>query len=250
MEQLAQIRHSPGLTETVSDTALHRALVALALGGALAAAVLAPPPGAAAPSRPSPGLTLVVDWKATVPIRRAPGSRTLAVAGWKTPFGSVRRLQVVGRRGNWFAVESDVLGNGVVGWVPRTAAVSLRRVRYAVEADLSARLLTLRENGRVVFRRRVSIGAAESPTPSGRFHVTDQISGRRWGLGCCIVVLSGTQPRLPAGWNGGDRLAIHGRPSPAETLGAPASAGCLHTTEQTLRALDGLPLGTPVVIHP
>ena len=102
----------------------------------------------------------------------------------------------------------------------------------------------------MIFRRRVSIGAPDSPTPSGRFHVTDQISGRRWGLGCCIVVLSGSQPRLPAGWNGGDRLAIHGRPSSAETIGAPTSAGCLHATEQTLRALARLPLGTPVVIHP
>jgi hypothetical protein len=217
---------------------------------ALALVLAAPPRGDAARSTPPRGQTLVVAWKAKVPIRRAPGSRVLAVARWKTPFGSVRRLQVVGRRGNWFAVESDVLGNGVVGWVPRTAAVRLRTVRYAVEADLSKRLLTLRRNGAVVFRRRVSIGAPGSPTPVGRFHVTDQISGRRWRLGCCIVVLSGNQPRLPAGWSGGDRLAIHGRPSARETFGAPASAGCLHATEQTLRALARLPLGTPVVIHP
>jgi lipoprotein-anchoring transpeptidase ErfK/SrfK len=230
----------------VSGTALTRtALLAVAL-----AVLVAPAAGDAARSTSSRGLTLVVDWKAKVPIRRAPGSRTLEVARWKTPFGSVRRLQVVGRRGNWFAVESDVLGNGVVGWVPRTAAVRLRTVRYAVESDLSTRLLTLREDGRVVFRRRVSIGAPSSPTPTGRFHVTDQISGRKWRLGCCIVVLSGNQPRLPAGWSGGDRLAIHGRPSARETFGAPTSAGCLHATEQTLRALARLPLGTPVVIHP
>jgi lipoprotein-anchoring transpeptidase ErfK/SrfK len=234
----------------VSDSVFaRRAVLAFGVVGCVAA-VLAAPPGSAARSSASGRLTLVVDWKAKVPIRRAPGSRTLAVARWKTPFGSVRRLQVVGRRGNWFAVESDVLGNDVVGWVPRTAAVRLRRVRYAVEADLSKRLLTLREDGRVIFRRRVSIGAPDSPTPTGRFHVTDQISGRRWGLGCCIVVLSGSQPRLPAGWDGGDRLAIHGRTSPRETFGAPTSAGCLHATEQTLRALARLPLGTPVVIHP
>jgi hypothetical protein len=208
---------------------------------------------AVTPARPAvaqEGLTLVIDHGAKVALRRAPAGRALAVAGWKTSFGSVRRLRVVERRGNWFAVESDVLGNGVVGWVPRTAAVSLRRVTYALEADLSQRLLTLREEGRVVFRRRVSIGAGASPTPSGRFHVSDQISGTRWRLGCCIVVLSGTQPRLPAGWNGGDRLAIHGRASSSESIGAPTSAGCLHATEATLRELARLPLGTPVVIHP
>ena len=231
----------------MSDTALTcGALLGLALGVAL----VAPAVGDAARPTPARGLTLVVDWKAKVSIRQAPGSRTLAVAKWKTPFGSVRRLQVVARRGNWFAVESDVLGNGIVGWVPRTAPVRLRAVRYAVEADLSKRQLTLRDEGHVVFRRRVSIGAPGSPTPTGRFHVTDQISGRKWRLGCCIVVLSGNQPRLPAGWGGGDRLAIHRRPSAHETLGAPTSAGCLHATEQTLHALARLPLGTPVVIHP
>jgi hypothetical protein len=235
----------------VSDAALtRRALLGLALAGTIAVGLLVPSVGNAAHVTSRRGMTLVVDWKAMVPIRRAPAGGTLAVASWKTPFGSVRRLRVVGRRGNWFAVESDVLGNGVVGWVPRTAAVRLRMVRSAVEADLSKRQLTLREDGRVVFRRRVSIGSPGSPTPTGRFHVTDQISGRRWRLGCCIVVLSGNQPRLPAGWSGGDRLAIHGRPSPRESFGTPTSAGCLHATEQTLQALSRLPLGTPVVIHP
>jgi hypothetical protein len=224
-----------------------RVLIALVTSAACAA-VLASPAVPSASSRPA--LALVIDRGAKVAIRRAPASRTLAVAGWKTTFGSIRRLRVVEQRGDWFAVESDVLGNGVVGWVPRTAAVRLRAVRWSVEADLSDRMLTLREDGRIVFRRRVSIGASASPTPSGRFHVSDQISGRRWRLGCCIVVLSGTQPRLPEGWNGGDRLAIHGRPGTTSRIGGPSSAGCLHATEQTLRALAGLPLGTPVIIHP
>jgi len=198
-----------------------------------------------------PALALVIDRGAKVAIRRAPGSRTLAVATWKTPFGSARRLRVVERRGDWYAVESDVLGNGVLGWVPKTAPVRLSRTRISVEADLSERLLTVRDNGQILFRRHVSIGASTSPTPSGRFHVTDHIAGRRWGLGCCIVVISGTQPRLPAGWGGGDRLGIHGRPGSSAPIGAPSSAGCLHATEQTLRELVRLlPLGAPVVIHP
>jgi lipoprotein-anchoring transpeptidase ErfK/SrfK len=130
------------------------------------------------------------------------------------------------------------------------APVRVERVRFSIEADLSERLVTLRAGEEIVFRRRVSVGASASPTPSGRFHITDQVSGRRWGLGCCIVVLSGTQPRLPSGWNGGNRLAIHGASRDSERIGAPVSAGCLHATEQTLHVLSGLPLGTPVVIHP
>jgi lipoprotein-anchoring transpeptidase ErfK/SrfK len=227
---------------------IQRSLIAL-LGSAVFAAPCAATPAHSA-SPPDRSLTLVIDRGAKVAIRRAPASRTQVVAGWRTPFGSVRRLRVVQRRGDWFAVESDVLGNGVVGWVPATAAVRLRWARYDVEADLSERLLTLREDGHVVFRRRVSIGASDSPTPSGRFHVTDQLSGARWRLGCCIVVLSGSQPRLPAGWSGGDRLAVHGTPGARERIGTPVSAGCLHATEQTLEVLARLPLGTPVVVHP
>jgi hypothetical protein len=233
----------------VTGTARTTGIVLLALVAGAACATVGSSPALAA-AEPGQGLTLVIDHGAKVAIRREPAGRTLAVAGWKTPFGSVRRLRVVERRGNWFAVESDVLENGAVGWVPATAAVRLRKVRYTVEADLSERLLTLREDDLVVFRRRVSIGASDSPTPSGRFHVTDQVSGTRWGLGCCIVVISGNQPRLPAGWTGGDRLAVHGRPGSRERIGTPASAGCLHATERTLRALARLPLGTPVVIHP
>jgi len=222
--------------------------VLLALAASVSVALAATPPaGSISPTATT--LSLVIERGAKVPILRAPASKALAVAGWRTPFGSIRRLHVVEQRGDWFAVESDVLGNGVVGWVPRTAAVRFQRSRFSVEADLSERLLTLRDEGRIVFRRRVSIGASGSPTPSGRFHVTDQISGRRWRLGCCIVVLSGTQPRLPLGWSGGDRLAIHGR-SGAVRIGLPTSAGCLHATEQTLRMLAELPLGTPVVFHP
>ena len=97
----------------MSDTALTCGAL---LGLALTVALVAPAVGDAARPTPARGLTLVVDWKAKVSIRQAPGSRTLAVAKWKTPFGSVRRLQVVARRGNWFAVESDVLGNGIVGF--------------------------------------------------------------------------------------------------------------------------------------
>ena len=195
-------------------------------------------------------LALRIDRGAKVVIRRVPAGSTLAVAAWRTPFGSVRRLRVVERRGDWYAVESDVLGNGVVGWVPRTAEVRLERPRFSVEADLSSRRLIVRDGKRVLFRRQVSIGASASPTPSGRFHVTDHISGRRWGLGCCILVLSGKQPRLPTGWRGGDRLGVHGRPRTARPIGVASSAGCQHATEATLRDLEALPLGTPVVIHP
>jgi hypothetical protein len=50
----------------------------------------------------------------------------------------------------------------------------------------------------------------------------------------------------PAGWAGGDRLAIHG----GGEIGRRATSGCLHASEAVLRYLvSRLPLGTQVVIH-
>ena len=94
----------------------------------------------------------------------------------------------------------------------------------------------------------IGIGGPATPTPTGRFSITDEIIG---GLnptyGCCAIAFSATQPNLPAGWTGGDRIAIHGTSLP---LGQANSTGCPHSSEEDLRALiEGVPLGTPVTIH-
>ena len=59
-----------------------------------------------------------------------------------------------------------------------------------------------------------------------------------------------SQPNLPAGWTGGNRIAIHGTLS-ASDFGRAVSAGCVHASDSDLRYLmRTVPLGTPVVIRP
>ena len=99
-------------------------------------------------------------------------------------------------------------------------------------------------------RISVAVGAPASPTPVGRCYVTDKLRGADFGTyyGCCILALSGRQPHLPEGWSGGDRLAIHGSPTP--TWGHAVSNGCLHAAEPDLRYLmRTVALGTAVRIH-
>jgi lipoprotein-anchoring transpeptidase ErfK/SrfK len=68
--------------------------------------------------------------------------------------------------------------------------------------------------------------------------------------GCCIIPLSARQPNLPAGWAGGDRIAIHGTTRP-ETIGQAASNGCLRASDADLRVLmRDVPIGAPVFIRP
>jgi lipoprotein-anchoring transpeptidase ErfK/SrfK len=181
-------------------------------------------------------------------LHATPGSaRILARVDAETEFGSDTHLAVVKRGSIWSAVISPALDNGVVGWV-RTSDVRFSHSDYALEVDLSQRQLSVWRDGE---RRRsvsVAIGRSSSPTPTGRFSVTDKLVGfNPAAYGCCILALSGHQENLPAGWPGGDRLAIHG----GSGIGSADSAGCLRAGEDDLHyLLARLPLGTQVVIHP
>ena len=190
--------------------------------------------------------------KKIVVVHAAPGSRKSIRVGPRTDFGSLIRYAVVKRRRGWLGVITPAVPNGRIGWVKTRAVRRARYVRERVEIDLSRRLLRVLMDGRVVIESIVAVGAAGSPTPIGRFAITDKVPGSRLGsvYGCCVLVLSGHQPRPPRGWAPGDyRLAIHG--GDGRTIGRAISAGCVHAPAATLRFLmNRLPMGTRVTIHP
>jgi lipoprotein-anchoring transpeptidase ErfK/SrfK len=205
-----------------------------------------------APRRPRPAHAIVSVRKGrSVTMRSTPGGHALERLGVRTRFGTPTALSVVKRRGRWLGVSTADRPNGRLGWV-RSAGATLRRTttHLAIHVDLSARRLELRRRGSVLARSTVSIGRPGSPTPTGRFAVTEKLRGDRFGsyYGCCILVLSATQPHTPRGWPGGNRVAIHGTASPG-SLGSAESAGCLHASATALKTLmRRVPVGTPVVI--
>jgi hypothetical protein len=211
----------------------------------------APPP----PARPQPrvrGIHRIAVLDGSVPLRTRPNGPVLARASAHTEFGGTRVLSVAARRGPWLGVVATELPNGRLAWVNRRSpALHMRRTAYSLHADLSGRWLELRRHGRRVRRITVAVGRPGSETPTGRFAVTDKLNGRSFGpyYGCCVLALSGHQPKLPAGWSGGNRLAIHGTDSPG-TIGAAASAGCLRAADADLEVLmRRVPVGTPVFIR-
>ena len=170
--------------------------------------------------------------------------------GMLTGYGSARVLAVVGRRGRWLAVLSDHLPNSRRGWIPRDA-VTLLHEPYTLHADLSERELVVRHERRVVRRIRVAVGLSATPTPTGRFAVTDvlRITGPRGPYGCCALALTGRQQDVPQGWSGSDRLAIHGTTKEG-TIGSPASFGCLRARDRDMRwLLAHVPVGAPLRIR-
>jgi L,D-transpeptidase catalytic domain len=186
-------------------------------------------------------------------LRSRPFGPVVARVGATTPFGSRRALGVVTtRRGRWLAVTEAGIGNNRVVWVDAKAG-GLRYARTPLQlvVDLSRRSLEIRRSGEIVRRLNVAVGRPDSPTPTGRFSVTDKLDGGSFSAsyGCCILALSATQPKLPAGWTGGNRIAIHGTLS--SDFGSAVSAGCMHASDSDLRYLmRTVPLGTVVVIHP
>jgi L,D-transpeptidase catalytic domain len=202
---------------------------------------------------PPPAAIVAVRRGASLALRSRPHGGVAVRLGDLTEFASPLRLGVVRRKGRWLGVSTAALPNGALGWVDRRdPAIALERTRWSIRADVSRRAVVLRRDGRPVRMLSVAVGRPGSPTPTGRFAVTDKLSGGRFGpyYGCCILALSATQPNLPPGWTGGNRMAIHGTSNPS-SIGAAASAGCLRAADADLRFLiSRVPAGTPVVIRP
>jgi hypothetical protein len=185
-----------------------------------------------------------------IAVRSAPNGRVVARLSAQTEFGSPQTLAVTGAAaGHRLRVMTSTLANNRVGWVDAVpGAFRFAHTRVSLEVDLSRHELRVYTGRRLIRRSVVGIGAPATPTPIGRFSVTDKLNGASYSpvYGCCILALSGHQTNLPSGWTGGDRLAIHG----GSTSGA-VSTGCLHAASADLAYLmRAVPLGAQVVIHP
>jgi lipoprotein-anchoring transpeptidase ErfK/SrfK len=207
--------------------------------------------GALSPSSslaPAPGTLVAVVLHSTT-LRSAPGGAAIHRLTTHTDFGSPEVLWVVKRSSGWLGVVSPLAGNGRLGWIPDSSA-ALNHVTWELKVSLSARRLTVIDNGKVLERYTVAVGAPGSPTPTGRFAVTDRLAtGDPAGpYGCCIVALSARSPHTIQGWTGGDRIAIHSTPETA-SIGQAVSHGCVRLTlAEGQWLMNHVPLGTPTLI--
>jgi L,D-transpeptidase catalytic domain len=183
-------------------------------------------------------------------LRARPAGRAIARLTPRTEFTTPRVMPVMARRGRWLGVISSKAPDNRLGWVA-ASRVSLYRVPFSIDVSLGRRRVVVSRDGKAVERFAVGIGTAATPTPTGRFAVTDKLLTRAAGgpYGCCILALSGHQPHLREGWQGGDRIAMHGTDAPA-SIGQAASNGCLRAPERAMaRAVRLVPIGTIVRIR-
>jgi lipoprotein-anchoring transpeptidase ErfK/SrfK len=184
--------------------------------------------------------------------RPRPGARRVgAVPAGSKYYGlpTVAWVERVSASGRWGRVELPYVWPRREGWI-RLDGLRRTTTTVRVEVDLSEHRVVVTRRGRVLLRAPGATGAPASPTPPGDYFVTDRVAFPGGGpLGSFAFGISGIQPRLPAGWSGGDQLAIHGTNQPS-SIGRSVSAGCVRVSEGTLDRLRSLlGYGTPVVIH-
>jgi hypothetical protein len=169
----------------------------------------------------------------------------------KTEWDSPRVMSIVDREGDWLAVLAPELENGEIGWMREADVERLDTVGWALHANLAKRELKVERNGEIVRTIDVGVGRSDHPTPTGRFAVTDKlrVNDSASPYGCCVVALTGHQTRLPVGWPGGDRLAVHAT-SDTSGIGQAVSLGCLRVKADDAKwLLEALPIGSPVFIE-
>jgi hypothetical protein len=179
----------------------------------------------------------------------APAIGTVATVSKYYRVPLVLWVEEVSPNGAWGRVELPYVWPRREGWI-RLEGLERETTWVHVDVDLSERRVRVYKRDALLFSAPGAIGAASSPTPPGDYAVTDRVPFAPGGyLGSFAFGISGIQPRLPAGWSGGNQLAIHGTNSPG-TIGQRVSAGCIRVSEATLdRLMPLLRLGTPVRIH-
>ena len=246
------------------------AAAALVTGGSAGGAAPATPalPGLPAPTgqglaiprpRPLGPQDHVSQW---APVRRplvarrrpAGGAARVTRLGLRTPEGTRNLVRVLGRRTGadrrvWVHVALAVLPNGTTAWVPRRALGAYEEVTTRLVIDTRTLRATLYDRGRRVFRTRVGIGRAESPTPRGEFYVRNRLERYRSpAYGPLAFGLSARSETL-TDWPAGGYVGIHGTDRPDLVPGR-ISHGCIRLRNADIRRLGRLmPVGTPVRIR-
>ena len=153
--------------------------------------------------------------------REAPDHAAAAVTtvGTRTPEGTSNLVVVVGHgrvRDHvvWLEVRLATLPADRTGWVPRRALGAYHAVDTELVVDRRRRTAALLRGGREVFRARVGVGRAATPTPAGRFYVRDKLT--RFRSPSYGPVAFGTSARSATltDWPAGGFVGLHGTDQP------------------------------------
>ncbi|MDY7100957.1 MAG: L,D-transpeptidase [Actinomycetota bacterium] len=164
-----------------------------------------------------------------------------------TRFSSPQVFLVTATHGAWLRVQLPIRPNHTEGWILRDQ-VELRSIDHRIVVDVSDRTITVVDGQQVVAQSSVVVGRQGTPTPYGRFFVTDALAlpNPHGVYGPYILALSARSEALQS-FNGDEPIiAIHGTNRPG-LIGTAASNGCVRLPNELITQLiTTVPLGTPV----
>lgn len=159
-------------------------------------------------------------------------------------------LLVERRRRGWLKVQLPTRPNLATGWI-RRRAVRLTQNEWRLRVDLSAFTVTTWRGKRRVSVHKIGVGRSVSPTPRGRYYLTDLVKPPNPnGLyGTYAFGLSAHSKVFTSFGTGNGQIGIHGTNDP-KTLGTNVSHGCIRVANSVIESFARhLPLGTPVTIR-
>jgi hypothetical protein len=190
----------------------------------------------------------------------APVRRTLAAAsprvgrlrfetedGFPEPYLLLR--SAVDERGReWVKVRLPQRPNGRTGWVARAELGNFHVVRTHLRINRSTLRAVLYRDGRPVWRSRIGVGKAGTPTPAGRFYVRERFRVSASGSLYGPYAFGTSAYSVLSDWPKGGIVGIHGTNQPGLIPGRP-SHGCVRVPNRAILQLARLmPVGTPIHI--
>jgi L,D-transpeptidase-like protein len=189
-----------------------------------------------------------------VEARRLPDRASLPVARLSaaTEFGTTNIVLVLMEAMRhdelWVRVRLPVMPNNTTGWLPRSALGGYHFVRTHLVIDLERHTITLRRDGRAVFRASIGIGRKKWPTPKGEFYVREKLTNLEDPFYGPVAFGTSARSSVSTDWPRGGQVGIHGTNRPELIPGA-ISHGCVRMRNADILRLSRLlPVGTPLTI--
>lgn len=249
---------SPGLASTAAPSAFAPVPVSAAVPVSVADLASLPQSTTytttpAAPLDPAPFTVtsgLVLHPLTAQIVYAGPGKAPVAVLP-ATELGGPTWVPVVQASQGWDQVLLPSKPNGASGWIytgdANKSRVNIRSSPYLIRVEVSARKLSITDNGRTLGTWTVAVGSPGTPTPTGRTFVLALLAPFHPACSPFILPLGLHSSTLDTYGGGPGTVALHGWPDPS-VFGQAISHGCVRVPATALHLLTQVPLGSLVLI--
>ncbi len=185
---------------------------------------------------------------AGVSVRDAPRGNQIADLPAVQKSGAPLVFRVVAEKDGWLQVMLPQRPNGSTGWVDADA-VSQSTTGYALVVTVSSNTLDLYKDGMLQKTFPVATGTGGTPTPYGRFALSELLAPTNEGYGPFAYGTTAFSDVLNSFGGGPGQIGLHGTED-VDSIGTAASHGCVRMHNADITELAGLlPLGTPFQVR-